>query len=83
MNEIQIVFTGLKPGEKLHEELFISSGEPQPTAHPRIFRADDSARLGGLTDKLEALYETLRSHDGSIAREWGVVLDDFLRSVDG
>ena len=44
-DEIQIVFTGLKPGEKLHEELFISSGEPRATAHPRIFRADDSCRL--------------------------------------
>ena len=28
--------TGLRPGEKLHEELFLADEYPQPTGHPRI-----------------------------------------------
>jgi FlaA1/EpsC-like NDP-sugar epimerase len=37
--EIEIVFTGLRPGEKLHEELYDRSEERLPTPHPKIFRA--------------------------------------------
>jgi FlaA1/EpsC-like NDP-sugar epimerase len=36
--DIEIIFTGLRPGEKLYEELLIGS-ETQSTEHPRIMRA--------------------------------------------
>ncbi|MDR2365072.1 MAG: polysaccharide biosynthesis protein [Zoogloeaceae bacterium] len=36
--DIRIDVTGLRPGEKLHEELLISDN-PERTAHPRIMRA--------------------------------------------
>ena len=38
--EIGIVFTKLRPGEKLHEELLISN-DPKPTSHPRIMSATE------------------------------------------
>ena len=82
-DEIQIIFTGLKPGEKLHEELFISSEAPRPTAHPRIFSVHDSPPAEYLADQLEVLCETLQCHDGSVDRAWGEFLSDFLRSIDG
>ncbi|MCP9439476.1 MAG: polysaccharide biosynthesis protein [Nitrospira sp.] len=37
--DIQIVYTGLRPGEKLYEELFEASEQVKPTSHPKIHRA--------------------------------------------
>ena len=38
-DEIEIVFTGLRPGEKLYEELYFDDEERQPTPHPKLFVA--------------------------------------------
>ena len=38
LRDIEIVETGLRPGEKLYEELLIGDN-PEPTNHPRILRA--------------------------------------------
>lgn len=51
--EAQIRFTGLRPGEKLHETLFSVSEKRCPTAHPRIFSTlSDAERSGELGDSL-------------------------------
>ncbi|MGE8319954.1 MAG: polysaccharide biosynthesis protein [Comamonas sp.] len=39
--DIEIRVTGLRPGEKLYEELLIGDGA-QPTSHPRILKAHES-----------------------------------------
>jgi FlaA1/EpsC-like NDP-sugar epimerase len=36
--ELEIVFTGLRPGEKLSEALFAESEEMVATDHPRVWR---------------------------------------------
>jgi FlaA1/EpsC-like NDP-sugar epimerase len=38
-NDIRIEFTGLRPGEKLYEELLASAENTLPTHHPKIMRA--------------------------------------------
>ncbi len=37
--DIEVVFNGVRPGEKLYEELFFSGDEVLKTAHPKIMKA--------------------------------------------
>jgi FlaA1/EpsC-like NDP-sugar epimerase len=63
--DIEIVFTGLRPGEKLYEELLIGDGA-QPTAHPRILRAhEEYLAWDVLQGRLQALEQAI--HQGDIA----------------
>ena len=39
--DIEITYTGLRPGEKLYEELLISGDNIRETKHPRIMTADE------------------------------------------
>ena len=41
--DIAIVYTGLRPGEKLHETLFHADESYRPTAHPKILQAEARA----------------------------------------
>jgi len=58
--DIEIEITGMRPGEKLYEELLIGDN-PQSTTHPRIMRANEEflswpilhAKLDALADHLE------------------------------
>jgi FlaA1/EpsC-like NDP-sugar epimerase len=38
--DIDIVYTGLRPGEKLGEELFSLGEQPSATQHPLVSRVD-------------------------------------------
>ena len=42
--DIAIVFSGLRPGEKLREELALETEMAQPTSHPKIHRLVEPAR---------------------------------------
>jgi FlaA1/EpsC-like NDP-sugar epimerase len=43
-DDVEIRFTGLRPGEKLFEELYGAEEERLPTAHPKIMAATGAAR---------------------------------------
>ena len=59
--DIQIVFTGLRPGEKLYEELFATQERLEPTRVDGIFsafpRTIEWAVLQGILDELKRLIE--------------------------
>jgi FlaA1/EpsC-like NDP-sugar epimerase len=41
--DIDIACTGLRPGEKLYEELFVAGETYQPTEHPKLFIARNAS----------------------------------------
>jgi FlaA1/EpsC-like NDP-sugar epimerase len=70
-DDIEIAFTGPRPGEKLFEELLVNDEEARPTGHPQIFAAKraappDPAWWAPLLVRLE---EAIRGQDGAAVRE--------------
>ena len=77
--DIEIEFTGLRPGEKLYEELITEGEGIVPTTHEKIMvlRADDDWNGHGTREQycqwilegVETLYDLARAHDGCGIRE--------------
>lgn len=66
--DIELEITGLRPGEKLYEELLIGDN-PQPTSHPRIMQAkEDFLPWPELSKRLAALEAALDENDIPLAR---------------
>ncbi|GAB4218280.1 MAG: hypothetical protein Fur007_23410 [Rhodoferax sp.] len=75
--DIDIHLTGLRPGEKLYEELLIGNN-PQPTAHPRIMKAREACLdWPSLHAELQALREAAERAD------WDALEGVLQRCVQG
>jgi FlaA1/EpsC-like NDP-sugar epimerase len=65
--DVEIQVTGLRPGEKLTEELFTSDEHPADTVHPKILQLRPRVRtiqeLQGLTSRLVASLERYDDDD--------------------
>jgi FlaA1/EpsC-like NDP-sugar epimerase len=65
--DIAIVQTGLRPGEKMYEELFKDSEEFAETYHPRILRAKKSPDVNNeFTSLMAELREAALEHNNEI-----------------
>ena len=61
---ITATYTGLRPGEKLHEELFYEREELLPTPHPKLLQASSfAADLAGIAAGIDALERIVRQGD--------------------
>ncbi len=66
--DIEIEITGLRPGEKLYEELLIGDN-PKPTSHSRIMKAhEEFISWSELEAKLKGLEIALNVNDVSVIR---------------
>lgn len=67
--DIEIVVTGLRPGEKLHEELLIGAGL-LTTPHPKILRAEERSLTElQMATVLRALRSAVATGDSEAARD--------------
>jgi FlaA1/EpsC-like NDP-sugar epimerase len=67
--DIRIVFTGMRPGEKLFEELFHPDEDLRPTVHEKILLAR-SRKVDNeyLASKLKALEKASRGFDETVIK---------------
>ena len=76
--DIEIQVTGLRPGEKLYEELLIGQDE-RPTSHPRIRVASeglgDAQKLAQRVEELLAAVD--RRSDGGVRAALGALIPEF------
>jgi len=78
--DIEIAFTGIRPGEKLSEDLWEQGTHFQPTAHSEIFRSkeDEEVDSQGLSEAIEQLERLARQGEvDTIIR----VLDEVIPSA--
>jgi FlaA1/EpsC-like NDP-sugar epimerase len=79
--DIEITFSGLKPGEKLFEELQHHTEEYAPTAHPRIMRFKSNAVFS--ESGVMALEQHLHDRDGNdLKRQMKVLVPEYTPFLD-
>ena len=83
--DIEIRFTGTRPGEKLYEELFFSSENAIPTGHPKVLRAKNGQLPLGLMKVVDNLVfaATEGLPDGEIRARLSRLVPDFDTSAAG
>jgi FlaA1/EpsC-like NDP-sugar epimerase len=78
-DDIDIVFTGLRPGEKLYEELYFDDERRIATSHPKVFCAlhrpvgvaDAETLLAELADLVDEPPQIVRARLGVLVPEYG------------
>jgi FlaA1/EpsC-like NDP-sugar epimerase len=68
VDDVQIRFTGLRPGEKMNETLFSSGEARTPTAHPRISATCGEPTPLDLAAGLTKLYDAANHNDAEDVR---------------
>ena len=77
--DIEIVFTGVRPGEKLYEELFFSGDEVLKTSHPKIMKARyDAPDLRVYMQIVQLIESAMRNaSDSYLRRSLEEIVPDF------
>jgi FlaA1/EpsC-like NDP-sugar epimerase len=82
--DIEIRFTGLRPGEKLFEEMFFSAEEVLRTEHPKVLRARHATLANDVDRHLTALLFAIRQNapDDLLRPLIKALVPDFKTGVD-
>ena len=82
--DIPITYTGLRPGEKLWEEIFYDAEEVRATAADGVWVASDPAEpWAALSDRVEDLLTAARARDAEAVLERLQVLEPAFRPTKG
>jgi FlaA1/EpsC-like NDP-sugar epimerase len=79
-DEIRIVYSGLRPGEKLFEELLADDEQTLTTPHPKLRIAQARQAPGDFLPRLHAWIEALqagRGDDASVKRELAAFVPEY------
>jgi FlaA1/EpsC-like NDP-sugar epimerase len=81
-SDIEVRFTGIRPGEKLYEELFFHSENAIPTDHPKVLRAKNGSLPIGLEEMVDRLIEQAQCGvpDQDLTRSLARLVPDFRHS---
>ena len=80
--DIKIKYTGLRPGEKLYEELLMSEEGLQKTANKKIFIGHPIQLCDDLFDKIEALGSCAAGNDKEIKLKVAALVDTYRPDID-
>jgi FlaA1/EpsC-like NDP-sugar epimerase len=83
-SDIEIQFSGMRPGEKLYEELFFSSADAEPTSHEKILRAKDSVFPPDGHALIEQLIRGAERNqsDGELRRMIATLVPEYVGAID-
>src|SRR5664280_2121590 len=79
--DIKIRFVSMRPGEKLHEELWSDSAAVNPTSFPSVLRIEPSPQPADFHEQLVMLEAAALKRDDEQARQMDVGNADRLRRV--
>lgn len=62
--DIEIRVSGMRPGEKLYEELFFTDSNVSPTVHPKVLRAREAELSAHSSQDIDSLIQAARENRG-------------------
>jgi len=81
--DVEITFTGLRPGEKMFEELFLESEDFGRTTHEKVFAARNGQRSAVPVSSIARLTAAAESGDAELALRLLAEAVPSLRAVAG
>lgn len=83
--DIEVKFSGIRPGEKLYEEMFFHEENAFPTDHPKVLRAKKAGVPEGLIRRIERLADAAQTstNDDELREMLIALVPDFQREPTG